>query len=61
METPNLRTWKVGQDKAKDVSSTRQLSGNAKETGKLNQSNSTTEYSVAAPKFDNLGGENKHR
>lgn len=57
-KTPNLRTWKVTQDMGKNVDSTKQLKGNASPTGKMNESNSTTEYSVAAPPKSDLGGEN---
>lgn len=50
----------VGQDKAKDVSSTSQLSGNAKPTGKMEESNKTTQYQVEAPAKGNLGGLNRN-
>lgn len=58
MDTPNLRTMTVDQSKAKDVSQTSQLSGNAKPTGKLGDSNKTVEYSVSAPGHEGLGGRN---
>jgi hypothetical protein len=60
-KTPNLRTWKVGMDSGKDVKSTGFLKGNAKPTGKMSESNSTTEYSVAKPPKSDLGGENRHQ
>jgi len=58
-KTPNLRTMKVSFGDGKNVSSTKQLSGNAKPTGKMSESNSTTEYSVEKPPMGNLGGENR--
>jgi hypothetical protein len=51
---------KVSFGDGKNVSSTKQLSGNAKPTGKMSESNSTTEYSVEKPPISNLGGENRH-
>lgn len=58
---PNLRTLKISTSTGKDVKSTSQLKELSKPTGKMNESNNTNEYSVAAPPKSDLGGMNTRK